>query len=582
MDFVSLHPASPHSAIRPPFLAVYVDGQRRRDVHVDAWTILPAPAFGKATVTMAMGRRFGPDRRIEDLARLPAVGARLQIRLPAGWQHALFDGVVTRHLGRVGPEAEQLAAEADDALSVLLAAPLTGRWQVSDGAPALLPTGAAVFNDRTAGLASVAISSIRGRPCRIFQPAPDGQPWSVADILAYLFAAHMPADVAVPGPDELDALGGAIVPRRLSLAGVPAAEAMARVAGLAGLAVRGGLDGSGQSTRRGLLTYRPGRGGRRRPIRLQQAGHVLDPRGTNLWKARVAVRRRPSRRGIVVLGGLKRYESTFILQPGWDPTAESYHYRDFVRDEAADWPAVADVFRKWVLNESGRYSAQPYSLPAFDFATISADDFLLSIDRGLEACLSVGPGRQPMGVVVEVSCDDGATWRRYGGPVRVASDECAVHLADDALPADYFQAAVDHLAAVRVTATVVSDTRLRAEVPGDPGWAAHVVDIPSAAWAKVHAGSVFCAKAGWDPPEEADDSDRLAQIASRLAESDAGAIEAELALGWLDPTCSVGDIVEGIDGRRLDLAVFDGAAPSVRAIEHRAGDEQTTVLTVSG
>jgi len=582
VDTVTLHPASPRSVIRPPSLAVYVDGRRLRDLHVDRWTVLPAPAFGRATVTMAMARRYGPDRRVEDLARLPAVGTRLHICLPAATRHALFDGVVTRHLAHVGPDAEQLAAEADDFLSVLLAAPIAGRWQVRDGAPTLLPTGVAVFNDTTAGLASPAVYSIQGRACRIFQPAPDGQPWSVADILGYLFAAHVPPEVGAPGLDELDPPAGGIVPHRLSLANVALAEALARVAGLGGLAIRGSLDGASQAIRRALVTYRPGRNGRPRPIRLQRAGQTLDPRGTNLWKGRLAMRRRPARRRIVILGGVKRYESTFALQPGWDAGGESYHYRDFVRDEASDWPAVADVFRKWVLNESGRYSAEPYNLPAFDFATISADDFLLTVARRFEECLSVGPGRQRIGVVVEISCDDGATWRRYGGPVRIASDECAVHLADDALPADYFQAALDRVAAVRVTATVASDCRLRAEVRGDPGCRVEIVEMPSACWTKVHTSSVFHAKEGWCAPNEQDDSDRLAQIASRLAESGAGAVEAELTLGWLDPTCNVGDVVERIDGRRLDLAVFDGAAPGVCAVEHRAGADQTTVLTVSG
>ena len=34
------------------------------------------------------------------------------------------------------------------------------------------------------------------------------------------------------------------------------------------------------------------------------------------------------------------------------------------------------------------------------------------------------------GIVVEISCDAGATYRRYGGPVRAAHDQCAIFLAD--------------------------------------------------------------------------------------------------------------------------------------------------------
>ena len=164
----------------------------------------------------------------------------------------------------------------------------------------------------------------------------------------------------------------------------------------------------------------------------------------------------------------------------------------------------------------------------------------------------------------------------------MSAEECAVHLADDALPADYFQAALDHTARLRVTATVVSDRRIAAQVGGDTGCGLEIVEIPRARWAKVHSGSIFYQSGELPAPAERDDTIRLIQVANSLRQSQAGAMEAEVTLGWLDPNCRIGDIVERIEGRELELATFPGAAPHVQAIAHECGDEWTTTLTVSG
>lgn len=117
---------------------------------------------------------------------------------------------------------------------------------------------------------------------------------------------------------------------------------------------------------------------------------------------------------------------------------------------------------------------------------------------------------------------------------------------------------------------------------GDAGCGLEIVEVPKARWAKVHTGSIFHQSEELPAPAERDDTVRLLQIANSLSESQAGAIEAELALGWLDPNWNVGDIVERIEGRELGFTPFPGAAPHVQAVAHRCGEEWTTRLTVSG
>ncbi len=582
MSDLTIYPSSATTNVTsPPPMPVYVNGLRRRDLHVENWSILPAPDFARATIIMAMSGRYRPNRRIEDVGILPAIGESLQIRLADVGEQVVFDGYVSRHLAGAGPDEESLAIEAEDVPATRLNHAVSGRRQENDASAKFVPTGKCVFNSDPTGLASKEIYQVNSRSCRVFSADSDGQLWSVADILNYLLACCVPSDIEAFGFEGAEGYARTIYPPRLSLTGLPVREALARTAALAGLAVRSGTGWDDNPS--SLIFYRPGRTGRRRAIRLQQAGETLDSERSNLWKGKVAFNRRPARREVSIIGDLKRYESTFTLKKGWDTALESYHYRDFIRDESSDWPAVSEVFRKWLLNESGQYCDGPHNLEKFNFADISSDDFLLSINRRFEPCLSVNPSGQSLGIVVEVSYDDGDTWRRYGGAIRVATDECAVYLSDDALPADYFQAvAIDATVKVRVTATVASDRHISAEVSGDVSVPTEVIQIPSAQWSSVHDGSIFYQCESLPDPAERDDSERLKQLARNISESNAGIIEADLTLGRIDPTCNVGDIIEQIEGRQLALGGYPGSWAYVRAVEHRCGGEWTTHLKVSG
>ena len=529
-----------------------------------------------------MSERRRPARRIESISALPAIGSRVQLCLSPGRQHAVFDGIVAKHLAAIGPDQEHLRVEVQDSLTSRLGASIAGRWELQGSAAIHIPTGRCVFNSQQDGLASPGTYAVGSLETRVFDAGEDGQLWSVANILGYLIAAHAPTDLDITGLSDVQDIAEDIYPSRLSLAGLTIGQAIARVCGLAGLAVRGSLSNGLGGVRSSLVIYRPGHTGRRRPVKLQRHGAALDRRRTDLWKGQVNFSRRPCRRNVLVLGAKKVYESTFELQPCWDSTQATYHYRDFIRSEAQDWPPVADIYRKWALNEAGDYSDAPLNLDAFDFATISSDDFLLNRSRRFLPCLSRGPDDQSLGVVVEVSYDDGSTWQRYGGAVRISGHEGAIRLTDDALPADYFEAVRAGTAKFHVTAAVTADRRLSVEGPGDVGARVEVVDFPAGRWSQVHTSSIFYGDDSLPAPDELDDTDRLAAMAENLSQADAETVEASFALGRADPTFAIGDIVPRIDGRGLELAVFPGAAPHIRRIEHRFGEEWSTHLTVSG
>ncbi len=103
-----------------------------------------------------------------------------------------------------------------------------------------------------------------------------------------------------------------------------------------------------------------------------------------------------------------------------------------------------------------------------------------------------------------------------------------------------------------------------------------------AGWAAVHATSIFHDADGLGPPAVRDDAAQLAEIASRAAETPLDAAEAELQLGWVDTTFHVGDVVERVDGRAIELSTRPDAAACVRAVSHDFNETHSTTLILRG
>ncbi len=559
----------------PP--AIYVDGARRRELQLLKWEILPSPSFGKAIISATGSYVTGPCGRLGDPNELPAIGANIRIREAGRSSGAEFLGSVINNTFLVDERGEHFVAECRHQLVDKLNGRITSLWQNENQSAVETNQTRIGFNTAQNTLASDSLITINARQCRIFDYGLNARRWSVADVLGYLLATTVPSDVEVPSLSELDALAGNLDLDGMDVTGKTVADAITEVAKVGGLKVRSARFGLG------LIFYRPGREGRRRNVHLQPAGSQLSLAKSNLWQGRIHISRRPSQHNLLVLGERKRYESTFALMKGWDRTLETQRWRDFVRNKADNWPKVADVYRKWVLNEHGWYSGSPWSLSVHDFASISSVSFTARVTRMLLPCLSSDLQGQSLGVVVEIQCGVGAAWQRWRGPLWVSRDECAIYLGGNALPGEYFQATINDEVSVRVTGTVEADTRLTAEVTGDPNAPLDVVDISSrAAWRNVHSSSIFKLAEGVGTPAERDDSDLLNQLAARHAEVASTASEAELTLGWVDTSFHIGDIIERIDGRGFELASNPDTHPFIRSVRHEFGATHTTKLFVSG
>jgi len=565
------------TVLRPVPPAVYVDGTRRMDLKVLTWEVLGPPTFGRVRLLWHCGALPTSSARLEQTAVLPSIGAAVRICPVESAGGVDFQGVVVAHRAEVDEGGERLEAEVEHHLAAALAAVISQRWHVANQAATELAHAAVRFNGDAHSLASAAAVQAGCRAARLFDASASARRWTVADALAYVIATAAPANVAAPGLSELADLAGGIDLGTLDVTGLTAAEALTRIAARGGLELRSARGGLG------LEFYHPGMPGRSAAVALQPAGTIFSPSSTNLWKGQVVTRRRPARRAVLALGAAKRYESTFTMARGWDASLQTARWRDFVRSHCPNWTQRADVYRKWVLNEHGWYATAPWNLPAYDFSAVSAEDFRVQRPRQLLPCLSCDRNGASLGVVADVRCGTNAPWQRWRGPLWVSRDECAIYLGGDGLPADFFQAAAAGTAAVRVTAAIEADARLTAEVAGDPTQGQIVLDAADRAkWNHVHGGSVFSGDGDLGPPDERDDSASLAELAQRHAVVASTATQAELTLGWVNVGCFVGDTVDPIEGRAVELRSSSSRQPFIRSVRHDFGPAQGTTILLEG
>ncbi len=571
MQTLTIQPQDYFSGVVPCESArVYVNGSRRRELQVLSWQCDPAPKFGRVRLavqeTISVVRPAG----LQQCTRLPDVGSEVLVTPALGFGTAEFPGMVVQHDVASSQAGERMIAVVEHKLISATQATILGRWERNGEGVVAARNKPLHFNTTSATLASRRAMTFNGRIAPVFD-AVEGQRWSVAAALAYLAAADLPTMVEAPTYAELDRLAGAIDLGAMDATGMSLAAAMTEVAHRGGLEIRAARSGLG------VVIYRPGCDGRKSNVRLQLSGRDLNAAETNVSAGRIVVGQRPSRPPVRVIGAAKRYEATFALQPGWDSETASVRWRDTVRSGGANWHERQFVYRRWVLNEHSRYA----NVPSFD-ATTLGEDFLVRRAREFQPCVSTSEHGEERGMVVEFRTSPAGAWRRWPGSVWVAQMECAVVFDDDALPADYFSAVVAGTAEVRITACVDSDRHIEAEVSGDAGLPAEVHDQAGRAlWRAVHPSSVFH-PGGALPVVVRDDTAMLQAYARRRSEALGSSNQMTVTLGWVDTSCTVGDVIERLDGPGLELASQPHRKAHVRTVRHDFERTQQTTLILEG
>lgn len=558
-------------AMRTP--KVYVDGARRHDLVVMHWRREVGPDLDSCRLGVIDMLDARPVE--DDLWRLPPDGATVTLvdECAGAWQ-----GVVSRRWIQWGSPTEVagkapcLLADVRSRVAATLDRPIFRCWRLCDGA-AVATAGTLRLNDGLGTWAAHDSVDVGGRDAKLFATGPQATRWTAAAAINYLLATEDLAGLTLPSAAEVESLCGGIELGEMDLSHKTLGEALCAIAGRAGLALKAVSDQTG------LVLYHPG-SGRRRQVQLQPAGMACDAAASNLLTGSVSFTSRPAVRGVTCLGEQRQYESTFQLLPLWDRNLEGQSHRQYSRSRGGDWPAMADVFRRWGLNEHGWYCDEPWGLPRHSFDGLGGEDFPLAAARRFMPCLSVDDCGQSLGVVVEVRCDHDGPWRRWTQPVWISPGECSIYLGGDSLEAEFFQAAVAGTAAVRVTAVVASDRRVTVELPAGEGNPTDVLDLwAQAAWRSVHASSVF--HSTHQPGGQRDDTAAMLAIAKAHQQKMSAAVSGELRLAWADTGFDAGDVVERIDGRCIGLSSSLGRPVSIAAVRHDFQDWQT-ILSLQG
>ena len=349
-----------------------------------------------------------------------------------------------------------------------------------------------------------------------------------------------------------------------------------------------------------------------------------------IYEANVVARARIGwdHRGVVnapvLIGGVKHYEMTVPLVPGWVPEAnldnvapgdraaakalawtpdqitawgegvEQFTWHRRYHKNGAEFEQYRDVSRLWVLNEDGRFDGDTYNRNApfddyqpFDFSTVAtpvvttAGAWTRRV-RKLANTITHTEDGAGFGVYVEVSFDSGSTWSVPVGPVRARFDPTGIYF-DVTNPTqitppgvapeeqNMWYAIIDQTFRVRVTALIESDERLVAEEGPDESQTptlrttSRVVYQSSAYRFESRSGTTnVLAEVNPDATDIGLDDTKAAQLrVCRIALNERdGRVVVVPTVPWLETSIQIGDRLSGMGARGLSFGSRVSRRPS--------------------
>ena len=374
---------------------------------------------------------------------------------------------------------------------------------------------------------------------------------------------------------------------------------------------RGGVDTSGQP---------------RYDTTAKRADQILDD--NNTYRAKFTWDHTRIVNAPIVVGGVKRYEMTVELMPGWLPetnldnvdapdraaakalaltreqaealgssVTNNAWFRKHHR-EGRDFKFNAHIARRWVLNEDGRYDASLYNRNApfdiyqpFDFSTVTDASVTtpgawMRRARRFDPPITRVAEGHGLGVWVEISFDSGSTWHQQASGVRVLDNQAGITFEaenpTDIAPSgvdprkqNLWYALVDQTLRVRVTAVVESDDRLiqaigpdRAKSPTVQAWS-RLAYRPDAFEfvSRLNTTNVLASVNPNATDIGRDDTDLARALAVELLETHQDRrVHATPAIPWLDTEYAIGDRLAGVRGQGLSLATTIGPEARYPAI----------------
>lgn len=423
-----------------------------------------------------------------------------------------------------------------------------------DGSSIFLAGLDTIFNPDGKGNANQTAIDLDGKSYTVFyDESIQGRFWTCAEVIDYLLCEYAPAgQLKTPSFSRLQALTENQIVRDLDVTGLNLTEALHRCCERIGLKFkfvpRMAENGPGQA----IVFYRAG-AGRIVELNCQPAGQQLGISKTNIAQLNSRKKFWPITHRYLGQGDFKIYEATFDLIKAWDSSLEGTDYNKLSPTTNPDFYQVKDVYRKWCLNDAGRYSDAPYNQgDAFDFSKIFQSNNFIQRHRRFHPSLTTDKLGRSLGYYLEVSYDNGQSWRQYLYAFNILLDECGVWLSSDQLDIETWIAALRGFLRFRITASVVCDERLTAVVTDGPVNSTapvveHLMTLPRQfKYRKVSDQSVFAGATdeALGAPNEIDDSIALYEFVRHTTEMSHEVIETfDIQTPSLMLDYQVGDIV---------------------------------------
>jgi hypothetical protein len=440
---------------------------------------------------------------------------------------------IERDLSDKGENVQVVAADFNANLKRAI---IYGRYVSDiDGSAKFLMGSDPIFNEDAAPNASESNINFNGKNCRVFAAELSSAVyWTYAEIIDYLLCVYIQRRKLTRPPLELlQALTDRQRAAELDLTGLNVLQALHHCCERVGLSFRFLPIDSPDGPTQAIEFYKPD-STRKVELGLQPEGQQLNISKTNVAAYSSSENFWPVTHRYIGLGDLKVFEATFELVKAWDPSGESTNFDAFSPSSNPQFYQVRDVYRKWCLNETGRYTGQPYSQgPAYDFSGIFGTENYVRRARRFYPALTCDAQGRSLGYFLEVSYDDGEHWWQYLYAFDNLLDECGLWLSSDRLDLNTWIAILKGVLRFRVTCSVVSDERLTCEIADGPvGAGSPVIDFclhlsRPFRYRKVTNQSNFYGST--DPslgePDEADDSAALYEHLRKWAGSKSEVIE---------------------------------------------------------
>jgi hypothetical protein len=409
-----------------------------------------------------------------------------------------------------------------------------GQRIIKDTGTIFLQGFVTIFNPDGKANASDVPVQIHGKNYKVFSAGnQNARLWKYAEVIQYLLCEYVTADqLHVPDLKRLGALTDNQIVRDLDLSGLSLTDALQRCCERIGIKFKFvPLNEPGMPSQ-AIVFYKTG-SGRKVELNCQQRG-LLNISKSNILSLQSKKNFWPVTHRFIGQGDFKVYEATFELIKAWNESLEGNIYEHYSPSTNPNFYQVRDVHRKWALNEAGDYCCAPYNRGnVYDLSTIFESKNYVSHRRRFYPSLTTDSQNRSLGYYLQISFDEGLTWRLYRDAYNLLMDECGVWLSSDHLDIDLIIASMKNKLKFRITASVVSDERLTAVAANGPVNSAspvvdHVVTLPRQfRYQKISGRSIF---AGSNDSElgmsdEEDDTNSLYEFVRHICNDPSDIIE---------------------------------------------------------